>query len=112
MSGADELAAFRAKVRAWWAFGGPIGRFQALQFKLADLTVRAHGTVRMGSRASSGWKPYAGAPRRLIQAAEAAGMRPFGIPNCDRDAVGAPTRPGYTPAEAPSTDAAFTGSGL
>jgi short/branched chain acyl-CoA dehydrogenase len=35
----DESLAY---VRARSAFGGPIGRFQALQFKIADMEVRAH----------------------------------------------------------------------
>ena len=35
----DESAAY---VRDRKAFGGPIGRFQALQFKLADMETRAH----------------------------------------------------------------------
>ncbi|HEY6495903.1 MAG TPA: acyl-CoA dehydrogenase family protein [Trebonia sp.] len=40
----DESLAY---VRERSAFGGPIGRFQALQFKIADMEVRAHN-ARLG----------------------------------------------------------------
>ena len=64
------------------AFGRPIGQYQAIQFKLADMEVRVHA-ARLGW---PGWHQglgnLAGPDRDAVSAPHQAGGRPGWPPGC------------------------------